>query len=268
MTEGVDEKLLCIVLAYKETIYLKDCLASLVSQSEPCDIVLSTSTPNAHISAIAASHNLPVLENSISGGIGSDWNFALMHAEGRRVTLCHQDDVYHRDYVHRVMELFRQSPQLAMVFTNHHEIMRDGRAADGLNVLIKRGLTRWAFGGQRIVRGLDVRRRLLGFGNPVSCPSVALNMSVLDGFRFSEKLQINLDWDAWDRIADAGGHLGYVQMPLVSHRVHDGSETSAGLRDNRRQQEDVQMFERYWPKPWVRFIMRLYRRSYASNNRR
>ncbi|WP_374587642.1 glycosyltransferase family 2 protein [Ideonella dechloratans] len=256
------------MLAYKNSVHLSECLASLANQSEQCDVVVSTSTPNEYIYSIAKKYNFPVIENPVSEGIGADWNFALALAAGRRITLCHQDDVYHPDYANRVMEFFRQSPQLAMVFTNHHETLEDGRKADGLNVFIKRGLTRWAFGGQQVVQGRDVRRRLLGFGNPVSCPSVALNMSELDGFRFSEKLQINLDWDAWGRIAEAGGHLGYIQTPLVSHRVHDGSETSAGLRDSRREQEDVLMFERYWPKPWVRFIMLLYRRSYASNNRR
>ena len=51
----------------------------------------------------------------------------------------------------------------------------------------------------------------------------------------------------------------------MSHRIHDGSETSAILGDSARGNEDFQMFCKFWPKPIARLLTRAYSSSEKSN---
>jgi hypothetical protein len=130
---------------------------------------------------------------------------------------------------------------------------------------VKRLLIRRAFAGAPVRRGADVRRRLLSWGNPVSCPGVMLHKALAPDFEFDGAFSSNMDWDAWDRLAARGGALAYLDRPLVAHRVHAGSATSALIADSTRAAEDLAMLRRYWPRPIAALIFQAYRQAYRSN---
>ena len=48
------------VCAYKESPYLEECIQSIRGQSVPSDILVSTSTPNAHIERICKKYDVPL----------------------------------------------------------------------------------------------------------------------------------------------------------------------------------------------------------------
>ena len=84
--------------------------------------------------------------------------------------------------------------------------------------------------------------------------------------RFREDLKVNLDWDAWLRLAAQPGAFAYVRQTLMLHRIHAGSETSDGIRAGVRAREDLMMFRAQWPAPIARVLARAYAMSYATGD--
>ena len=72
-----------VVCAYGDSPYLSDCLASLQLQTEKTNVIIATSTPSQYIDTIARAADIQVCVNDESGGIASDWNYALSCADTR-----------------------------------------------------------------------------------------------------------------------------------------------------------------------------------------
>lgn len=252
--------------AYGRSPYLRECLDSLAAQTVASPVVLCTSTPSEWLDRIADEYRLgPVRVNPVRDGIASDWNFALTATGADVVTVAHQDDVYAPDYGRWIRATFAAFPDALIAFTDHTEHSPRGPRRSNLNLLVKRGLSRLAFGRASVIDDERRKRRLLRFGNPVCCPSVAINRRRLPRFRFDATFQSNLDWEAWSRLAGEAGAFAWVRSPLVSHRVHAGTETSACIADRRRAREDLQMFRRHWGALPARLIHGVYQLSYRSN---
>ncbi|MFM8372236.1 MAG: hypothetical protein ACKOCO_07605 [Bacteroidota bacterium] len=90
-------------------------------------------------------------------------------------------------------------------------------------------------------------------------------MENLGDFQFSPAFTVNMDWDAWSRIALLDGYFFFVPEKLMLHRIHDDSATTRGIAARRRQEEDERMFRRFWPAVIARILMRFYSLSYKSN---
>ncbi len=83
-----------VILAYKESQYLENCLQSVLKQTLPGKVLIATSTPNSHITQIAGKYNIGVCVNKNGGSIGKDWNFGYRLAQTKYVIIAHQDDEY------------------------------------------------------------------------------------------------------------------------------------------------------------------------------
>ena len=67
-----------VVLAYKESSYLEECIKSVLNQKYPSKVVIATSTPNQYIENIADKYSLAIKVNPNPGkGIGYDFDFAV-----------------------------------------------------------------------------------------------------------------------------------------------------------------------------------------------
>jgi hypothetical protein len=106
---------------------------------------------------------------------------------------------------------------------------------------------------------------LLSFGCPIPAPGVMYNLDMLNAFSFSAEFSINMDWDAWYRLSIENGKFVAVKKKLLLHRIHPGSATTTGLKQNKRQEEDLIMFKRFWPAGIAKLIAKLYSHSYGSN---
>lgn len=256
-----------VVAAYGDSPYLGECIESLIAQAGgEGEIVVTTSTPSHYVREIVGRFGLPLIENPKKRcGIGADWNFALTQTKCRYLTIAHQDDIYSRDYRERVVGELSAHAGAAFAFTDHIELRRAGEEDVSLNLLVKRGLCRIGCGFGSVVKSRSQAWRLLAFGNPIWCSSVTFDRSMLAGFQFDERLQSNLDWDAWQRILANGGRALYVSSPLVVHRVHSETETNACLDSGVRRREDAVMFRRFWPEKIARVVAAVYRLGYCGN---
>jgi glycosyltransferase involved in cell wall biosynthesis len=255
-----------VVPAYGESPFLDACLSSLRAQSLPAgEIVIATSTPSPFIAGAAARHGARLAVNAQHVDIASDWNFALRASAAGLVTLAHQDDVYSPAYLETFAAALDRHPEALIAFCDAAEHTPDGPRPANLNMRVKRRLHQRAFGPRECIDDTKSKLRLLAWGNPVNCPSVMFDRRRLPDFRFDGGFASNLDWEAWTRLAQTPGGFVWVRAPLVSHRVHPGSETTALIADRRRQDEDRRMFARFWPRAAVGPIAWVYRLGYRGN---
>lgn len=252
--------------AYGHSPWLSGCLASLKRQSAGNSrIVVITSTPSDELSRVSREAGLPLIETGQRPGIDTDWNFALTATDARFVTIAHQDDLYAPDFSARTRDAFMRHRDALLVMTRYAEHTPAGRRPANRNMRVKSILSEWAFLGREAIASRSARRRLLCLGNPVCCPSVTFDRAKIPDFRFSAGYRTNLDWDAWIRLADEPGSFVYLREALLSKGIHAGSETTATIASSAREDEDRQLFGRFWPAPVVSALMTLYRRGYAAN---
>ena len=82
-----------VICAYKESLFLEECIRSLKRQTVLGKIIMVTSTPNEFIDKMAEKYAIPLFVNEGPGGITQDWNFGYSCADTPYVTIAHQDDV-------------------------------------------------------------------------------------------------------------------------------------------------------------------------------
>lgn len=253
-----------VVPAYGRSPHLDACLASLRAQTLPARVVISTSTPWAGLEAIAARHGAELSVHGPNAGIGRDWNAALACSTSTWTTIAHQDDLYDPAYAARVAAAGDAVPDALIVFTDYAERLGDARLADTALLRTKRRLLELGFLGRDVATTVAAKRRALRFGSAIPCPAVTFHRRALDGFRFREDLRVALDWAAWLELAARPGAFVWVREPLMEHRIHAASETSAGLSDGTRRREDWELLTRLWPRPVARLIQAGYARAYAQ----
>jgi hypothetical protein len=253
------------VLAYGASTYLDECLASLAAQTVRIPVVVSTSTPFPGLEHVCERHGARLQVHGPNQGISHDWNVAYASATTDWVTLAHQDDIYDPGYAAFVSDRASLHPDDRMVFSTCYEIVDGARRPTVAMLRMKRMLLELGFLGARRVTSRARKRRILRFGNPVPCPAVALNKRVLLGFRFRDDMKTNMDWAAWLDVAEEPGGISLSRHPLVGHRIHPGSETSATIQGGDRYLEDMEMFERLWPRRVARVLASIYAYSYRSN---
>lgn len=250
-----------VVLAYKDSPFLGDCLRSLRAQTAAPNILIATSTPSPYIEAQAREHGVEVLVNPRREGIAGDWNFALEATRSRWVTLAHQDDVYYPRFLERTLELFDRSRAGPLCFTGYAEVDDDGRPTSSKISKVKHLIQLLALGSEEPIRGLRLRA-MLAFGNTLPCSSVTYDRQRLGPFAFSQDFASNLDWDAWLRLAARGEVFLHTHERLIGRRHNPLTETSQLIKDGRRKAEDVMMFRRIWPRPVGDLIAQIYRVGY------
>lgn len=257
-----------VVLAYGDSPHLAACLDSLASQTVNSSICIATSTPSDFLHSLADHYSVDLKPTDGGQGIAHDWNFGLQCADTPYVTLAHQDDLYLPTYTAALLAAARRHPDTLIAFPDYIEIV-DGEDRSGTVMLrIKKLMLNTAMPLTDNVRSPFRKKSAIAFGSPIPAPGVMYNLDKLSGFQFSSDFSINMDWDAWSRMAEMDGRFVYVRKVLMKHRIHPESATTAGLKQNLRQTEDLRMFRRFWPGPMARIIAWCYAASYRSNRQR
>lgn len=256
-----------VILAHGDSPHLAECLDSLVSQTVGSRMCIATSTPSDYLRSIADRYGMELKTTEAGRGIAHDWNFGLQCADTMYVTLAHQDDIYLPTYTAECLAAASRHPDTLIAFPDYIELI-DGRDRSGTLMLrIKKLMLFITMPLTDNVRRVLRKRWVIAFGSPIPAPGVMYHLASLPGFRFSSDFSINMDWDAWARMTQMEGRFVYVNKVLMKHRIHPESATTAGLKLNLRQTEDLRMFRRFWPGFIAAILARLYASSYASNNK-
>ncbi len=251
------------ILAYKQSKYLVDCINSLLIQTHPSKIIITSSTSSEFLTNIANQFSIPLLINHTPHcSIADDWNFALRNINTKYATLAHQDDIFFSDYTENILNI---NKDFLIAFTNYYELSQyNYLTTNNINLLIKK-IILTPFYIKNNISNKFIKKIILSIGSPIACPTVTYNMNKINDFSFSNDFKINLDWDAWLRLSKYNGSFHYISKPLLYHRIHEDSETTSGIMNNIRYQEDLQILSTIWGKNIAKIIEKIYQLSYLSN---
>lgn len=253
-----------LVPAYGNSPYLSDCLESLVRQSTPSSILISSSTPHDGLFELANRFGAECHIHGPNKGMAHDWNEGLAQIKTDWVTVAHQDDVYLPGYAERVMRAARQAHEPSMVFTNYAELVGEEVREHTLLLNIKQVLLLLGFLGRREISSRWSKMNCLRFGCPIPCPSVTFRTRP-GQTHFADGYHVNMDWAAWIRKAEEPGGFVWIRDTLMHHRIHAESGTTEGIHEGHRTREDLEMLCRLWPRPLAHLIARTYAIAYSSN---
>ena len=252
------------ICAYQESSYLEDCIQSVMQQSVKTNVIMVTSTPCPYIEQTAEKYHFPLYINTGKSGIAEDWNFAIEKASTSLVTITHQDDIYEKDFAKEVLHGVNQMKQPIIAFSDYGELRNDEWVLKNHLLNVKSTMLiplrpKWA------QQSRFVRRRILSFGSPICCPSVTYCKDNIPFTIFTRQYRSDVDWQAWEKLSRLTGAFVYLHKPLMYHRIHEESATTAIIADNDRTVEDFEMFQKFWPKPIARLLEYFYNKSENSN---
>lgn len=254
-----------VICAYKESPYLEACIRSLKKQTVRSDVLLATSTPSEYIDRLAKKYEIPVFVRNGESGIREDWLFAWRTAgrDHTLVTIAHQDDVYHKNYVRELLRLHKKYPDMT-VFASDYVVLRTTELAAGDRVRFVKKILRLPLRLRPLADRAWVKKSALIFGNSICCPSCTYNHDLIGDLMFRSKYTFALDWENLWELADRPGRFVLSEKPLLAYRVHDGATTKRCIEDNRRSEDEIAMFRKIWPEWAVKILMHFYKKAYAA----
>lgn len=253
-----------VVLAYKESRYLETCIRSVLNQSYESDVVIATTTDNEFIKTMAKKYDLKVIVGKHTS-IGGDFDFAIKCAETPLVTIAHQDDFYEREYAQKIVDAYDKNKNALILFSDYFEIRDTENVYKNMNLNIKRILLtplKFSF----LTDKKWAKRFVLRFGSAISCPAVTFQKDKICFPLFECDMTCDVDWNAWEKLSKQNGDFIFIKEPLMGHRVHEESETTKTINENRRTKEDLEIFKRFWPTWFAKMINKFYSKSEKSNN--
>ena len=246
-----------VILAYKESPFLEQCILSLQKQTLKSEILISTSTPSKFLNSLSEKYCIPIIVNQNCNGIASDWSFAYNNCTTKFVTLAHQDDIYLPWYVEFCLAEAKKFKDSLIVFSDYIELINNKMKSISPKFFVKYFLL-FPFLFKRNIGSHFLRKTILSFGTPIQCSTVMYNKEYIGSFEFSKDFQCNLDWDAWIRLSQRKGEFVFVKRKLMCHRMHEGSQTYSQIKNKRRRKEEELIFNRLWPWPLAKFLSDVY----------
>ncbi|MBO5468965.1 MAG: glycosyltransferase family 2 protein [Lachnospiraceae bacterium] len=265
-----------VICAYKESPYIEECIRSLKNQTVTSRILLATSTPSEYLEHVCKQYDIPYHVREGQSNISLDWNYALSVADTEYVTIAHQDDVYGKEYAEEMMRMVEkkkeQKKQPLILFSDYVEQIGNQTYADRTNLRIKKILL-YPLGKSGRQNKTFWKRWVLRFGNAICCPAVTYHVPVIREYMsrdhrqqlFQKHFRSNVDWETWEWLSKKDGSFCYIQKPLMAHRIHADSETTATIEDHQRSGEDYEMFRRFWPGWIAGLLTGAYKESEKGN---
>ena len=259
------------VCAYKDSPYLEECLRSVTRQTVKSEVICCTSTPSSYIRELAARYQVPLYVRDGASNIREDWMFAYGKAQGRFVTIAHQDDRYRSDYAEKLLKAWKKYPDLLLFASDYLTIRmteKEGKMKaipEPFNMvwLVKK-ILRLPLRLRFLANRTWIKRSSVWFGNSICCPSCTYNKEQIGDDMFHSEYDFALDWDNLYELAGKKGRFICSEKPLIAYRVHAAATTKACIEDNRRTKDEMAMFEKMWPGWLVKILMHFYRKAYKE----
>ena len=252
-----------VVLAYKESEYLEECIKSVINQSYKSTVVIATTTDNQYIRDIAQKYKLEIKVGKHTS-IGGDFDFAVSCGNTELVTVAHQDDVYDFDYAKKVVDNYLKYPKSIILFTDYYEIRDNDKVYTNTNLKIKRILL-FPLRFKKLSQFKFFKRWVIRFGNAISCPAVTFVKRNCPKEIFTSEYQCNVDWFAWECLSKLKGNFIYIKDRLMGHRISESSTTTDIIKQGIRTQEDYDIYIKFWPKWIAKMLTKAYKNSEKSN---
>lgn len=254
-----------VICAYQENPYLEECIVSVLNQSVLGNVLVSTSTPNAHIMHLTEKYKLPLVVNMGKGDGIDNLNFGYLQAETQFVTVCHQDDYFLPDYLTNVLSSINHAKDPIIIFTDYFED-RSGAKISWNKILLVKRILNFPLQFSRLQSIKWLRKIILSLGDSICCPSVTYNKNKIRGTPFEPGYLESIgDWAAWIRLSKTDGEFIYISRKLMSHRIWKGSATSEVINSCSRSKDEYELLSTLWPESIAKVIFRIYHHAQNSN---
>ena len=252
-----------VVLAYKESPYLEECLKSVSNQEYKSKVVIATTTDNEYIRNLAKKYKVDVVAGKHTN-IGGDFDFAISTGKTELVTVAHQDDFYDASYSKRMVDLYLKYPDANILFSDYYEIRKKDKVTSNTNLKIKRILL-FPLRCHKLSNLKLIKRWGIRFGNGICCPAVTFVVKNCPKEIFSSDYLCNIDWFAWENLSKLKGRFIYDKKILMGHRISEESTTTDIIKNGIRTKEDYSIYCKFWPRWIAKLLTKAYKNSEKSN---
>lgn len=252
-----------VILAYKESPFLEQCIKSVVNQTIKTNVIIATTTPNSFINNLAFKYNLNVVVGE-HVNIGSDFDFAINSANTKLVTVAHQDDIYDETYAETVINYYRKYNDSTIIFTDYYEIRNEKKVYSNVNLLIKRFLL-LSIRIKKLSGIRHLKRNVIRYGSSICCPAVTFVKKNCPVDIFKCNLVCDVDWYAWEKLSNIKGKFIYINKKIMGHRIDESTTTTDLINMGIRTKEDLYMYKKFWPGFLANIINKIYKKSEKSN---
>ena len=253
-----------VILAYKESPFLEECIKSVLNQSVKSKVVIATTTRNNYIEKLANKYNLNIIEGKHTS-IGGDFDFALSCGKTKLITIAHQDDIYDYKYAKEVIDNYYKCKNSLIIFSDYYEIRNNNKVYSNKNLKVKRLLLSSIF--IKSLSGIKLlKRNVLRFGCSICCPSVTFVKDKIPKQVFECDMKSDVDWYAWEKLSKLNGKFIFINKKLMGHRIDESTTTTDIINQGIRTKEDLFMLKKFWPDFIAKIINKFYRKSEGSNN--
>ena len=240
-----------VILAYKESDDLEDCIKSVLKQSVKSNVVIATSTPNDFISDLAREYGIGIMVNDSESNKGNDYNFALSTFNTKLITIAHQDDLYHRNYVKEVINCYEKNKDANLIFTDYYEIHKDVKVKHSL-ALFRKKLMIWPLKYRLFQDKKHYKKRALSRGQCFCTSSVTFVRDKSIKKFFPTDLKYYNDWQGFINFAMKNTRMVYLNKKLVGYRIYDKEINMDMIM------EKENILKQFWNKKIIDFLFRKY----------
>jgi len=211
-------RLSVLIDTYNHERFIERAITSVLQQDMPMDdveiLVVDDGSTDSTPDIVRRFEPRVRLIRKANGGQASAFNLALPQAKGDIIAMLDGDDWWATEKLRRVLESFREHPEVGMVGHGYHEVYSDSRP----NGLILPGDT--YFVDLTSVQSARIFRNLAGF---FGTSKVAIRRSVLDNILpIPEELNIEAD-EYFFTLAPAIAPAMVINEPLFYYGFHDGN---------------------------------------------
>lgn len=260
----MNNKIMFVICAYKEVHYLENCVKSLLNQTIKCNIIISTSTPNDYIRAVANRYGITLRINPEQKGNFSDFCFAYAQADTKYVTLCHQDDEYLPNFAETMLRYLEEEKRPIIAFSNYYDLKNNEIIKNSSLLRTKRKMN-YLLNVKLFRSSKFVRNRILSLGNSICAPTVTYNKEIVEKPVEDCPLPTCHDWYSWIELAKLKGAFVYVKEPLILRRIHSESTMTEVIANHDKAYSDYEIYRKFWPKPIAKLLLKVYSKSEKSN---
>ena len=241
-----------VILAYKESDDLEDCIKSVLKQSVKSNVVIATSTPNDFITDLAREYGIGVMINDSESNKGNDYNFALSTFNTKLITIVHQDDLYHRNYAKEVINCYLKNKDANLIFTDYYEIHKDVKVKHSWT-LFKKKLMILPLKYHFFQDKHHYKMKSLKYGQCFCTSSVTfIKKNVKKNF-FPKNFKYYNDWQGFIDLANKDkSRMVYLPKRLVGYRIYQ-KEFNQELID-----EKEKILRKLWPDKIIDFLYKKY----------
>lgn len=214
-----------VIPTYNGSRFIEKAILSVLRQHRAADeIIISDDNSSDATLFICEKYKEKIkifLNREGPSGFVNGWNNAINKASGDFVSILHQDDVLHPDFLLKAEEVLTEHPQINHLFVSCNYIDGNG---DNIAVFPKHQEP------VVLLEGIDyVRAYQADYGNMPHihrCPGVLTHRSVFEICSYNPEAGHIADDDFFYRVAKHATVAG-ILYPLAYYRIHQSSETGA-----------------------------------------